>query len=236
MMGQLPTLILFDIDGTLLRTNNAGRAAFELALHRMFGIGDAVANVSFAGATDLEVLERVLAPLGYSTDRVMAIMPEFVAVMASALTEVLRAYRVEALPGALALIRELVQHPAAHIGLVTGNAARTATIKLRAAGFAPEHFAVGAFGDEAVDRGELAALALARAQQHWGRPFPGQRIVIVGDTPQDIICARAVGGRAVAVLTGFAPEEMLRREAPDALLRDLSDVQTVIAVLLGEVK
>ncbi len=234
MNEQCPTLVLFDIDGTLLASDSAGRAAFELALAELFGLSAAMDGIKFAGTTDWRILEQVLLPLGYTPADVAASVPAFAEALARHLSAIIPRYRVRPLPGALALVNALAADPRARLGLVTGNMALSVPIKLRAAGFDPAHFPIGAYGHEAVDRSALPPLALSRARAFWRQDFPPERIVIVGDTANDVICARSVGGRALAVLTGPADREALARENPYAILEDLSDRQAVEAILFGE--
>lgn len=235
MNAQEPTLILFDIDGTLLASNRAGRTAYELALAEMFDLHGATDGTNFAGATDLQVLQALLQPRGYSSDDVEAAMPAFAKILASQMAQVIRQHRVQPLPGTLALVQRLAQDVRARLGLVTGNTGLSAPVKLQAAGFDPALFPVGAFGDESADRNALPPLALQRARALWHIDFAPQNIVIVGDTPADVICARSVGARAVAVLTGPGSREALIREQPFAVLEDLTDLDYVESVLFGEV-
>ncbi len=230
-----PTLILFDIDGTLLASDGCGRAAVELALREIFGVTDPTRPHKFAGKTDWQILLDILTPLGFSPEEVARRLPVFEETVARHLEAVIGNHNIRPMPGALALIRDLRRDPRARLGLVTGNMSKTAPIKLRAAGFDPADFPVGAFGDEAADRNALPPLAVQRANAYWHTIFPPERIVIVGDTPADVICARSVGARAVAVLTGPSSDrEAIAVEAPCAILDDLTDRTRVEAVLFGE--
>ena len=234
-MYDAPTLILFDVDGTLLQSDGCGRRALAATLDEVFGRYDGIDGVAFAGQTDLQILLDILMPWGYSQEAVMARLPVISEVMARHLRAFIPQFNVRPLPGARELIRDLWADPRARLGLVTGNLKQTTPIKLRAAGFDPASFPVGAFGDEAVSRSALPPLALQRAAAYWRTSFPPERIVIVGDTPNDIICARAVNARAVAVRTGPpAWQEALAAEAPYAILDDLTDRALVEAVLFGE--
>lgn len=233
--AEQPTLVLFDIDGTLLHSNGSGRAAFMAALREVFELTQDVAGLRFAGATDRSVLYEALGPLGFAPAAVDARLPAFSAAMARQLAAIIADFAVQALPGALALVRDLYADPRARLGLVTGNVGLTAPIKLRAAGFDPAHFPVGAYGDEAADRSDLPPLAVQRAAVYWGHAFAAPRIVIIGDTPNDVICARSVGARALAVLTGGeASRAALAAAAPAAILPDLTDRALVEAAIFGE--
>jgi phosphoglycolate phosphatase-like HAD superfamily hydrolase len=134
-----------------------------------------------------------------------------------------------ALPGVLPLLEALRGLADTTLGLVTGNYAETGTIKLRAAGLDPAWFPVAAWGGDGGHRRELPAVAIERFRRHAGRPIDPERVVVIGDTPSDIDCARANDCIAVAVGTGpsFTLEE-LRSHEPDLLLEDLRDVERVL--------
>ena len=108
------------------------------------------------------------------------------------------------------------------MGILTGNVSTTAPIKLRAAGYDPDWFPVGAYGSERMERDDLPALAVERAEKIIGRRIAPEQVVIIGDTPADVSCARALGAVAVAVLTGFSSRDELAATQPDYLLDDLS--------------
>jgi phosphoglycolate phosphatase-like HAD superfamily hydrolase len=114
------------------------------------------------------------------------------------------------------------------LGVLTGNVSATAPIKLRAGGFDPAWFPIGAYGSEAADRNLLPFLALERARQHLQRSITPEQVVIVGDTPADVACARALGAVAVAVLTGFSSREEITSAAPDYVLDDLTQFVEVV--------
>lgn len=229
-----PRLLLFDIDGTLLAPNGVGRAACDAAVQRLYGLPGLDLGYSFAGKIDWQILADLLAPLGYDADAVVLEMPRFAQEAARQMHLLLAQHDVCALPGTLDLIRDLRTDPRARLGLVTANMAVTAQIKLRAAGFDPADFPVGAFGDDARHRNDLPWLAVGRARQCWGLDFAGAAVVIVGDTPADIACGRAVGGRTVAVATGFASREALAAAQPDVFLDSLDDRAAVEVALFGE--
>jgi phosphoglycolate phosphatase-like HAD superfamily hydrolase len=117
------------------------------------------------------------------------------------------------------------------VGLLTGNIRAGARVKLGHFGLF-DYFAFGGFGDIHHDRDEVAREALAETHRHLGRTVPGERIWVVGDTPLDIRCARAIGARAVAVVTGWHPREELAACSPDLLLNDLSEAKALLACLL----
>lgn len=200
-------LVLFDIDGTLIRTGGAGMRAFERTFQTVFGATGATRGVSFAGRTDTAIVRECLTGLG------LPFTPEttgrFFETYVFWLQEFLHELRGSICPGVerfLAQLAELPARPA--VGLLTGNTRLGAEIKLRHFGLW-ERFACGAFGDDDEDRNRLAAVALDRGERLLGTDLDGNEILVVGDTPLDIACARAVGARALAVATGgFTPDEL----------------------------
>jgi phosphoglycolate phosphatase len=118
-------------------------------------------------------------------------------------------------------------------GLLTGNFAATARLKLRAAGFDPDVFRTGAYGGDSVHRVELAALAVERARRLTGITFQGGQIAVVGDTPSDVACGEALGARTVAVCTGWHNREELVKAGAEVLFDDLSDTEAVLAAIFG---
>ncbi len=222
-------LILFDIDGTLVWTRGAGREATRLAMTEVFGTCGALAAHQFGGKTDFQTLMELLHETGVSYDDIERMMPTYDVAMGRQLSRIIDQYAVEACPGSLELVEALSQRRDIGLGLVTGNVSSSAPVKLRAAGFDPAWFAVGAYGSEAHKRDDLPALALARAVAYYRQPITPDEVIVVGDTPDDISCARALGAVAVAVETGYSKPGELAAARPDYLLRDLTEFSTVFA-------
>lgn len=215
-------LLLFDIDGTLLRSNGATRAAKQYAMEEVFGQSANVMQHPFGGKTDWQILNELLVPLGYVPVEIGKKMPHFERVFGMHLRRIIDQFDVEPLPNALALVQAMHERKDVMVGLVTGNTTTTATIKLEAAGFDPEHFVVGAYGSESDDRNILPRIALDRATQLAGIPIAPKDAIVIGDTPADVACARAVGTVAVTVFTGYADAQAVRAAKPDILLDDLT--------------
>jgi phosphoglycolate phosphatase-like HAD superfamily hydrolase len=193
----------------------------------VFGTCGALAAHKFGGKTDWQTLVELLYEAGVSYADIERAMPAYNASMERHLTRVISRYDVQPTPGAVELVESLTRRDDVGIGLVTGNVSSTAPIKLRAAGFDPVWFPVGAYGSEAQERDNLPALAVARAVEHYRYPFTPRDVIVVGDTPADISCARALGAIAVAVQTGFSqPDELIAAKA-DYLLRDLTEFEQV---------
>ena len=225
-------LFLFDIDGTLVTARGAGRTAFNRALEEVFGtIGPASEGYDFRGRTDLRILHDLMGAAGFPADEIAARAEACFAAYVRELAVVIGdGRRVEILPGVPALVRALAARDDAVVGLLTGNVEAGARIKLAPTGLWPL-FRVGAYGSDDIDRRRLPAIACARARAVAGHDFPFERVVIIGDTPLDVDCARACGARAIAVATGFYPYDELEGCAPDLIFKDFTNVADVVARL-----
>jgi phosphoglycolate phosphatase len=221
-------LILFDIDGTLLHGKGIGREATRRAMLEVFGTEGTIDGHQFAGKTDWLTLCEVLAGQGYSAEAVGRHLPVYEQSLARHMAELVADYEVVGLPGALEIVTVLRQRADCVLGIVTGNVSTTAPVKLRAAGFDPAWFPVGAYGSEALHRDELPRLALQRAIQHTRWQILPQQVTVIGDTVDDIRCARALGARAVAVTTGFTRREALVAAQPDYLLESLDGLLPIL--------
>jgi phosphoglycolate phosphatase-like HAD superfamily hydrolase len=227
-------LVLFDIDGTLISAGDAPRRALEEALFAVYGTPGPATTLDFAGKTDPQIVRELLAIAGLPRERVEAGLSQALEAYVERLEPYLRddpAARL--LPGIADLVPRLAREPRAALGLLTGNVAPGARVKLARFGLW-DHFALGAFGSDDGDRNRLPEVALGRAQERWGVRFPPQRIFVVGDTPLDIAAGRAIGAVTVAVDTG-RPRGGLAAHAPDHLFDDLTDWRSTLwPVLFGE--
>lgn len=214
-------LVLFDIDGTLLISRGIGREAKRRAMLEHFGTTGDLDNHVFGGMTDWGILADLLAPAGLSAADVGAEMAAYQRIMARHMRDIRDDYHAEAMPHAIQLVARLRGRDDVLVGLVTGNTRMTAEIKLEMAGYDPEWFVIGAFGQESAARDDLTRLALERASAHCGRAMAGRDAIVIGDTAADIQAARAIDAVAVAVLTGYESRERLAACRPDYLLEDL---------------
>jgi phosphoglycolate phosphatase-like HAD superfamily hydrolase len=221
-------LVLFDIDGTLLITRGAGRESTRLALLEVFGTESTIATHHFGGKTDRYTLLELLGREGFTEAEIEARLPLYEASIARHLSAIIHDYTVDPCPGALDVVAELRRRRLPVIGILTGNVSTTAPIKLRAAGFDPAWFPVGAYGSEAVDRNLLPFLAVERAERLIGGKIDPQEVTIIGDTPADVACARALGAVAVAVGTGFSDLDELRATGPDYFIEDMRLFFTIV--------
>lgn len=214
-------LILFDIDGTLLHGSGCGRSATRAALIEVFGTPTGIDQHKFGGKTDWQTLIELLEVEGIDRATIAERLPAFEQSLARHMADAVRVFDVHPLPGALEAVQRVRQRDDLLTGIVTGNMRATAPIKLRAAGFDPEWFAVGAYGNEAIDRNDLPPLALERAMRHSGRAYTPDEVWIIGDTVADVACARALGARCIAVTTGFSTRAELASCEPDYLIDSL---------------
>ncbi len=215
-------LVLFDIDGTLIRTGGAGVSAFARTAEHDFGLRDGTSRMSFAGRTDTSLVRELLATHGRPADA--ASIARFLDAYVFRLDECLRTHSGRICPGVsefIAALRGVACPPL--LGLQTGNIRLGAEIKLRHYGLW-EHFVTGGFGDDDEDRDRLVAIGRDRGDRLLGRPLTGPEVLVIGDTPADVRCGRAIGARVLAVGTGGATLEALRAAQPDWLVPDLTRV------------
>lgn len=227
-------LLLFDIDGTLVDTDGAGREALRRALREVFGETGPIDSFDFHGRTDPGIVRGLMRAAGRPREEVAASLRSVWSVYLEALGEELerrrRAGRVTPYPGVLELLERTARDDRFALALVTGNLAAGAWKKLDAAELA-HHFAFGAFGSDSARREELPPLALRRAGRQLGREYAPGQAVVIGDTPEDVRCARAAGTRAVTVATGRHGREELVEHRPDHAFEDLSDTDAVLEAL-----
>lgn len=225
-------LLLFDVDGTLVDVDGAGRAAVGRAMREVYGTAGPVDEFEFHGKTDPAIVRGLLRAEGLEGDRVDGGMPRLWEAYVSALEEELakRDGRVRPCPGVSPLLERLGADDRFVPALVTGNVRKGAWRKLEAAGVrAPFRF--GAFGSDSELREELPPLAIRRARRRTGRSFTPDEVWVVGDTREDIRCARHSGLRVLAVATGRPDRRELAEGEPDHLLADLSATDRVIGLL-----
>lgn len=218
-------LLLFDIDGTLLRVDGGGQTAIVRAVENATGHTVSLENISFSGRTDPNIVRDVLTTNGLpATENLLS---DVIRAYVEIAQETIHSENVMPLSGASPLLSRLANREDTALGLVTGNVEPIAFHKLRAAGFA-DHFSVGGFGSDHANRSKLPGLAARRATEQTGHAFSVENAVVIGDTGHDIVCARRAGARAVAVCTGSPSSSDLSSNDPDLLLNDL-DAPTAIA-------
>ena len=229
-------ILLWDIDGTLMRSVRTGAYKDYTipVLEEIFGTSGRLADMQVSGMTDLQILYEALSVEGFSQDDLFA----KISVIGPRLTEEARKITgngtrfFELLPGVRETLEALYDHPRYESALVTGNIESMAQLKMQLVGLEKFFTLPGAFGDESHNRRDLPARAAERIRKHLQREIAPEEFIVIGDTPNDIDCARHFGARAVAVGTGrtFSAVEIEACE-PDAILPDLSDTELVIETL-----
>lgn len=215
----MKTLLLWDIDGTLLASGGAGVRALTAAFRDTSGLSDALDGVDWPGRTDAWILRTVCERHQIaSTASVLA--RTFDAYIAHLPAELDRSASV--LPGVREILTDAAGRPDVTQGLLTGNFRRGAQTKLEQFGLW-SFFAFGGFSDDDENRNGIGPHALRRAGDHAGVTFAADRVWVIGDTPHDIACGRAIGARTLAVASGHCAAEELARHAPTAQLDTLAD-------------
>lgn len=226
-------LVLLDIDGTILSSNGAAARPFRRALEAVFGTSGPLRGYSFAGKTDPQIARDLLRLASVDEEVVRTDLERIWPLYVEGLRGELRSARVTMFPGVARLIHRLDSEPSAILGLLTGNVADGARLKLTAAGVDFNIFKVGAFGSDHLDRAKLPAIAIERAERRFGHRFEGKSVVIVGDTPLDISCGEHLGVRTIAVATGSYAVEALAACGPDHVFESLEDTEAVWAAIFG---
>jgi phosphoglycolate phosphatase-like HAD superfamily hydrolase len=226
----MQTLILFDIDGTLVHGGPA-KVAFHTAMLETFGTAGAIESHDFSGKTDPQIVRELLTDAGMEDGVVDAGLPALWDRYIGELEARIRDNPMTLLSGVVVLLDALDAEPDVAVGLVTGNIVRGARVKLGSVGLA-EHFEVGGYGSDHEIREHLPAFALDRAFEAWGVRFPAGSAVVVGDTPRDVECGKHEGTRTVAVATGRIPRDRLETTGADAVLDDLADLGVAMDALI----
>ncbi|MBM4113588.1 MAG: hypothetical protein FJ253_09510 [Phycisphaerae bacterium] len=217
-------LLLFDIDGTLLRTQGVGVAAMAEALRELHdGREFSFEGVEIAGRLDTLIWRDVMSRHGLEASAELhdRFRCAYARHLERRLAESPGVARL--MPGVPALLRALRADSRRHLGLVTGNYGETGRLKIRASGLDPDQFTINAFADDGPDRRSLPGVALRRFRETHGRDASASTTVVIGDTPHDVDCARASGCLAVAVATGDFDRGELEEHRPDLVLDDLAD-------------
>lgn len=214
--------ILWDIDGTLLTGRGLGRESTRRAMLDVFGVTGDLENHHFGGKTDFQTLLLLLEPHGYTYADVASHMERFAQSISSHMAQLAPQFDVVSISGAPELLDALTQRNGLLHGIVTGNVAPSAPVKLAAAGYDPALFTFGAYGHESPNRNDLPPRAIARASALAGRAIDPARVLVIGDTRLDILAARAAGAQVCAVTTGSDTRAALAAEEPDYLLDSLT--------------
>jgi len=230
-----PRAVLFDIDGTLLRSRGSAEV-FDAAMERVFGVRGSLGSIRPDGMTDPDILAALLdgreAPCGPVTPRLLA---SFEMELARSLADAVAGGRVVVwtLPGVPELLGALAERSDVRLGIVTGNLRSTARVKLDAVGIR-SYFDAGGYGSDSPVRSVLPGVALRRLERNVATALEATRAVVVGDTPHDARAAHANGMRCVLVSTGQYTRAELEVETAHVLLDDLGDTERALRAILGE--
>lgn len=231
MTERAVRLVLFDIDGTILRSDGAGRRAMVAALREVYG-APGPEDHRYDGKTDPQIVREVMRIEGHHDAHIDERMDALMTLYLAHLDRELEHVDMFVYPGVRELLDALEARDDTILGLLTGNLREGAYAKLRAAGIDPVRFRIGAFGSDHEHRPELPALARRRAQAELGIDLEGHHLVVIGDTPADIECGRSLGVRAIGVATGSYTVEELRRYQPHAVFETLEDTNRVVSAIV----
>lgn len=233
LMHEDLRILLWDIDGTLMRSHR--RDAYKdytvPVLENVFGTAGRLREMTVSGMTDLQIVVEALKEEGFTPEqireRVEDLRIHYMREMERATVEGSQGFHL--LPGVEEVLKATHEHPRYLNSLLTGNIEPAAHLKMRIVKLSEFFRLPGAFGDDSHDRRDLPALAVERINRHLGLNLPSRQFIVIGDTPNDIMCARHGGMAAVAVGTGrmYSREDLLAH-SPDAFLPDLSDVEMVL--------
>lgn len=214
--------VLFDIDGTLIQTGGAGVKAFAQVLESEFDLARATEGINFAGRTDTGILREIFQQHGLNADA--ASYERFFATYLIRLQHMLRKLPGTVLPGVHTFLDRVEALPNPPVlGLLTGNVRAGAEIKLRHFNLW-DRFCLGAFADDHEDRNGISVVALRRCGERLDGVLRGDEVVVIGDTPRDIECGKAIGARTLAVATGHFGIEELKTHHPDWTVKNLLEI------------
>ena len=223
----MKTLLLFDIDSTLLRADDATREAMPGAFRDIFGVKNATYGVSFSGRTDPEILqESSLSALGrlLQDGEFQRLIEQYVSLLPG---ELERFDSFQLMPGVERLLTWLSTRQDVVLGIETGNLEAGARLKLERGGI-ERFFSVGGYGSDSTERTEIVRFAIERAQELHYDDIPRESIYVIGDAPQDIIAGRNLGVNTIAVCTGHTEPDTLLAESPSCMLADLTDIKSFV--------
>lgn len=235
-MNQSSRVLLWDLDGTLVRGPRYGifKDYTVPMLESVFGTAGCLPDMMVSGMTDLQIVEEALRGEGITREHINSRKEQL---LTCYIREMKRAtgngdHVIMAMPGAFEVLKTVDQHPRYRSALLTGNIEPAAQLKVEITGLAEFFRLPGAFGNESFDRRDLPAIAAQRINEHLGANLNPDQFIVIGDTPNDIACARHFGAKVLAVATGrMHSADDLKAHEPDALLPDLLDVELVMQTL-----
>ncbi len=225
-------LVLFDIDGTILRDDGVAREAYGIALRETYGHERSLRPYDFSGLTDPQITHIVLGDAGYPADLVEAKLPALWEVYLREMRARVSSARLRLMPGVVALLELLAREERVVLGLLTGNIEPGARIKLGAHAL-NGYFPFGAFGSDSPVRAELPPVATRRAVERIGASIAPADVVIIGDSIYDVRCAVPHGATSIAVPTGPTSADALIAEGPTYFFETLEPRDELLRAILG---
>ncbi len=221
---------MFDLDGTLLTAGGIGQRSSQRALEKVFGTAGDLDKFYPGGRTQEAIFMDTLLNAGFNQSAYLEKRDQLYSVFLKYFLEGIRTgeHQIGPLPGAIEVLEIFSRDPDLLIGIVTGNQVDISALKLQEAGFCPDWFKVGAYGQESSHRPDLIPMAQQRAEALTGNTFPGELTVVVGDTTRDVLSAKSAAAVSIALTTGTDPLELLKSVGPDYVLDNIKGVLEII--------
>ncbi len=223
--------VLFDIDGTILKCNGAGKQSLLEATEQIFNTTGNMQQLNFQGKTDMWILHQSLLQFGISEKDIQHNIEKLKKTYFNLLKSNLQNSNAHLLKGIKEIIETMHNQPKIKLGLLTGNFETSAFIKIGYFNL-QDYFQFGAFGDDSEDRNNLPEVARQKFKSITRDEIDFSDIVIIGDTIHDIACAQHVNAKSIAVATGWTPKQKLENHKPDLCLDDLSNIDKIINFIL----
>jgi phosphoglycolate phosphatase-like HAD superfamily hydrolase len=219
----MKTLMIWDIDGTILDCKGCGRSALSETFRRLYGYEDAFVDVDLTGKIDRQIIEEVVQHHAIKDFRLENFLHHYGEVLNDVMHKLECIYILNGVKDVLNFYSNKKDY---YLSIATGNCRTGAMGKLGHCG-AQDYFETGAYGDEAYERSELIAMAIDKASNYYHETFDRARIFYLGDTPKDIEAAKMNGINSVAVSTGVFTHDALKNHQPHFLLESLEDLEQV---------
>jgi phosphoglycolate phosphatase-like HAD superfamily hydrolase len=223
--------VLFDIDETMISSDGAGRRAFARVLEREYAIPEEIGHINMSGKTDPQILKEIFEyakkPHLHTDETLEEFYGHYVGVLKEEI-QISKTYIIH--PGVQALLAQLEAQKEAFLALVTGNIEAGARLKLERVRL-NDYFPIGAYGSDSADRLDLPEIAVKRANEYFDQNFDKDEVVVIGDSVNDILCARHYGVKCIAVNTGKTAKSELEKHSPEYLFDDLSQTEEVVKAI-----
>lgn len=226
-------LVLFDVDGTLLQQGGVVQFGIGQALKQVYGTSGPIQSYRMSGKTDPQIMKELMLLHGLEEDeideKINICCDKYVEILENTISN----FNVVACNGVHELLEALIIDNSITLGLLTGNLEGIVAHKLRQAGLPREIFKFGAFGSDDANRNNLPDIAIARGEKFLNKNIDKKAVLIIGDTPKDIECARHSGVKVLSVATGRYSFKELAIHKPDFIFDDLSDINHLIEIIRG---